>query len=121
MRLISHFIDGQSVPRTGAITNPVYDPGTGQVQALLEHCDSAAPAKVTEFVRLPWIGERSGNHRREALRQELMLAVISAMLCTFLQGLHSGQTSLPEPDDPGQCGQRRCDSVGGRKQEEPAA
>src|SRR5258708_4384752 len=41
MRTISHFINGQSVTRPGAITSPVYDPSTGQVQALLEHGDAA--------------------------------------------------------------------------------
>jgi malonate-semialdehyde dehydrogenase (acetylating)/methylmalonate-semialdehyde dehydrogenase len=41
MRTINHFINGQSVTRTGAVTSPVYDPGTGQVQAILEHGDAA--------------------------------------------------------------------------------
>ena len=35
MRAISHFINGQSVTRAGAVTSPVYDPGTGEVQARL--------------------------------------------------------------------------------------
>jgi len=41
MRTINHFINGQSVTRTGAVTSPVYDRGTGQVQAILEHGDAA--------------------------------------------------------------------------------
>jgi hypothetical protein len=36
MRTISQFINGQNVTRTGAVTSPVYDPGTGKVQAYLE-------------------------------------------------------------------------------------
>jgi len=46
MRTISHFINGQSVTRPGAVTSPVYDPGTGQVQALLEHGDAAILAEA---------------------------------------------------------------------------
>src|SRR5580658_5373783 len=46
MRTISHFINGQSVSRPGALTSPVYDPSTGQVQALLEHGDAAVLAEA---------------------------------------------------------------------------
>jgi malonate-semialdehyde dehydrogenase (acetylating) / methylmalonate-semialdehyde dehydrogenase len=46
MRTISHFIDGQSVTRPGAITSPVYDPSAGRVQALLEHGDAAILAET---------------------------------------------------------------------------
>ena len=46
MRTISHFINGQSVTRPGAITSPVYDPSIGQVQALLEHGDDAILAET---------------------------------------------------------------------------
>jgi len=46
MRTINHFINGQSVTRTGAVTSPVYDPSTGQVQALLEHGDAAVLAEA---------------------------------------------------------------------------
>jgi len=59
MRTISHFINGQSVTRPGAITSPVYDPNTGQVQALLEHGDAAilaetvAAAKAAQPARPP--------------------------------------------------------------------
>jgi malonate-semialdehyde dehydrogenase (acetylating) / methylmalonate-semialdehyde dehydrogenase len=41
MRTISHFINGKSVSRAGAVTSPVYDPSTGQVQAHLEHGNAA--------------------------------------------------------------------------------
>jgi malonate-semialdehyde dehydrogenase (acetylating)/methylmalonate-semialdehyde dehydrogenase len=40
MRTISHFINGKSVSRAGAVTSPIYDPSTGQVQAHLEHGDA---------------------------------------------------------------------------------
>jgi malonate-semialdehyde dehydrogenase (acetylating) / methylmalonate-semialdehyde dehydrogenase len=46
MRTISHFINGQSVNRTGAVTSAVYDPSTGQVQARLEHGDDALLAEA---------------------------------------------------------------------------
>jgi malonate-semialdehyde dehydrogenase (acetylating) / methylmalonate-semialdehyde dehydrogenase len=41
MRTISHFINGRSATRPGAVTSPVYDPSTGQVQARLEQGDAA--------------------------------------------------------------------------------
>jgi malonate-semialdehyde dehydrogenase (acetylating)/methylmalonate-semialdehyde dehydrogenase len=46
MRTISHFIDGRSVTHAGAVTSPVYDPSTGQVQALLEYGDAAVLAEA---------------------------------------------------------------------------
>jgi malonate-semialdehyde dehydrogenase (acetylating)/methylmalonate-semialdehyde dehydrogenase len=46
MRTINHFINGESITRAGAVTSPVYDPSTGQVQALLEHGDAAILAKA---------------------------------------------------------------------------
>ncbi len=46
MRTISHFINGQSVTRTNAVTSPVYDPSTGQVQARLQHGDAAILAEA---------------------------------------------------------------------------
>jgi malonate-semialdehyde dehydrogenase (acetylating)/methylmalonate-semialdehyde dehydrogenase len=46
MRTINHFINGQSVTRTGTVTSPVYDPSTGQVQALLEHGDTTILAEA---------------------------------------------------------------------------
>jgi malonate-semialdehyde dehydrogenase (acetylating) / methylmalonate-semialdehyde dehydrogenase len=51
MRTISHFIDGQSVTRPGAITSPVYDPSTGQVQALLEHGDAGVLADAVAVAK----------------------------------------------------------------------
>jgi malonate-semialdehyde dehydrogenase (acetylating) / methylmalonate-semialdehyde dehydrogenase len=51
MRTISHFINGQSVTRTGAVTSPVYDPSTGQVQALLERGDAAILAEAVAVAK----------------------------------------------------------------------
>jgi malonate-semialdehyde dehydrogenase (acetylating) / methylmalonate-semialdehyde dehydrogenase len=51
MRTISHFINGQSLSRTGAVTSPVYDPSTGQVQALLEHGDTAVLAEAVAVAK----------------------------------------------------------------------
>jgi malonate-semialdehyde dehydrogenase (acetylating) / methylmalonate-semialdehyde dehydrogenase len=44
MRTISHFINGQSVAGISAVTSPVYDPCTDQVQAIVEHGDAAVLA-----------------------------------------------------------------------------
>jgi malonate-semialdehyde dehydrogenase (acetylating) / methylmalonate-semialdehyde dehydrogenase len=46
MRAISHFINGQSVTRAGAVTSPVYNPATGEVQACLEHANTAILAEA---------------------------------------------------------------------------
>jgi len=51
MRTISQFINGQSVTRTGAVTSPVYDPSTGQVQGRLEHGDAAILAEVVAVAK----------------------------------------------------------------------
>jgi malonate-semialdehyde dehydrogenase (acetylating) / methylmalonate-semialdehyde dehydrogenase len=51
MRTISHFINGQSVTGTGAVTSPVYDPCTGQVQAILEHGDSKILAEAVTVAK----------------------------------------------------------------------
>jgi malonate-semialdehyde dehydrogenase (acetylating)/methylmalonate-semialdehyde dehydrogenase len=51
MRTISHFINGQSVTRPGAVTSPVYDPSTGQVQARLEHGDAAILAEAVRVAK----------------------------------------------------------------------
>jgi hypothetical protein len=50
-RTISQFINGQSVTRIGAVTSPVYDPSTGQVQARLEHGDAAILAEVVAVAK----------------------------------------------------------------------
>lgn len=46
MRTISHFINGQSVTGISAVTSPVYNPCTGQVQAILEHGDAEILAQA---------------------------------------------------------------------------
>jgi malonate-semialdehyde dehydrogenase (acetylating) / methylmalonate-semialdehyde dehydrogenase len=51
MRTISHFINGQSVAGVGAVTSPVYDPCTGQVQAILEHGDAAILAEAVAVAK----------------------------------------------------------------------
>ena len=51
MRAICHFINGQSVTRTDAVTSPVYDPSTGQVQAILEHGDTAILAEAVAVAK----------------------------------------------------------------------
>src|SRR5271170_8046983 len=51
MRTIGHFINGQNVTGTGAVTSPVYDPSTGQVQARLEHGDAAILAEAVAVAR----------------------------------------------------------------------
>ena len=51
MRTISHFINGQSVTRAGAVTSPVYDPGTGEVQARVEQGDAAILAEAVAVAK----------------------------------------------------------------------
>ena len=51
MRTISHFINGQRVTRADAATTPVYDPSTGQVQALLEHAHTATLAEAVAVAK----------------------------------------------------------------------
>ena len=51
MRTISSFINGQRVTRIGAVTSPIYDPSTGQVQALLEHGDTALLAEAVAVAK----------------------------------------------------------------------
>jgi malonate-semialdehyde dehydrogenase (acetylating)/methylmalonate-semialdehyde dehydrogenase len=66
MRTISHFINGQSVTRTGAVTSPVYDPSTGQVQALLEHGDAALLAEVVAIAQAAQPAWAAINPQRRA-------------------------------------------------------
>jgi malonate-semialdehyde dehydrogenase (acetylating)/methylmalonate-semialdehyde dehydrogenase len=51
MRTIGHFINGQSVTCTGAVTSPVYDPSTGQVQARLEHGNATFLAETVAVAK----------------------------------------------------------------------
>ena len=46
MRTVSHLINGQSVTGASAVTSPVYNPATGQVQAIVEHGDAAILAEA---------------------------------------------------------------------------
>ena len=64
MRTISHFINGQSVTRPGAITSPVYDPSTGQVQAHLEHGDAAILAETVAAAKDRKSTRLNSSHRR---------------------------------------------------------
>lgn len=51
MRTIGHFINGQSVTGTSTVTSPVYTPATGQVQAILEHGDTAILAEAVAVAK----------------------------------------------------------------------
>ena len=66
MRTISQFINGQSVARTGAVTSPVYDPSTGQVQARLEHGDAAILAEVVAVAKAAQPAWAAINPQRRA-------------------------------------------------------
>ena len=65
-RTISQFINGQSVTRTGAVTSPVYDPSTGQVQARLEHGDAAILAEVVAAAKAAQPAWAAINPQRRA-------------------------------------------------------
>ena len=66
MRTISHFINGQSVTRTGAVTTPIYDPSTGQVQARLEQGDAATLAETVEIAKAAQPAWAAINPQRRA-------------------------------------------------------
>ena len=65
-RTISQFINGQSVTRIGAVTSPVYDPSTGQVQARLEHGDAAILAEVVAVAKAAQPAWAAINPQRRA-------------------------------------------------------
>jgi malonate-semialdehyde dehydrogenase (acetylating)/methylmalonate-semialdehyde dehydrogenase len=57
MRHVSHFIHGQNLSRPGAPTSKVFDPSTGEVQALVEHGDAdlvAEAVKVAKAAQPDW-------------------------------------------------------------------
>jgi malonate-semialdehyde dehydrogenase (acetylating)/methylmalonate-semialdehyde dehydrogenase len=51
MRTVSHFVNGQSMSRSGARTSKVFDPSTGEVQALVEHADADLVAEVVKIAK----------------------------------------------------------------------
>jgi malonate-semialdehyde dehydrogenase (acetylating)/methylmalonate-semialdehyde dehydrogenase len=65
-RTISQFINGQCVTRIGAVTSPVYDPSTGQVQARLEHGDAAILAEVVAVAKAAQPAWAAINPQRRA-------------------------------------------------------
>jgi malonate-semialdehyde dehydrogenase (acetylating)/methylmalonate-semialdehyde dehydrogenase len=66
MRTISHFINGQSVTRTGAVTSPVYDPSIGQVQARLENGDAAILSEAVAVAKAAQPAWAAINHQGRA-------------------------------------------------------
>jgi len=63
---IRHFIDGHNVTGTGAVTSPVYDPCTGQVQAILEHGDTAILAEAVAVAKAAQPAWAASNPQRRA-------------------------------------------------------
>ena len=51
MRTISHFINGRSVSIASAVTSPVYNPATGEVQARVEHGDAPTLAEAVRAAK----------------------------------------------------------------------
>jgi malonate-semialdehyde dehydrogenase (acetylating) / methylmalonate-semialdehyde dehydrogenase len=76
MRTISHFINGQSVTRTGALTSQVYDPSTGQVQALLELGDTALLAEAVAVAKAAQPAWAAINPQRRARVMFMFKALI---------------------------------------------
>lgn len=66
MRTISHFINGQNVSPPGAVTSPVYDPSTGQVQANVVHGDAALLAEAVEIAKAAQPAWAAVNPQRRA-------------------------------------------------------
>ena len=76
MRTISHFINGRSVTRTGAVTSPVYDPSTRQVQASLEHADAAVVAEAVAAAKAAqpaWAANNPQHRARVMFRLKALL------------------------------------------------
>jgi len=69
MRTISHFINGQSVTRADAVTSPVYDPSTGEVQARLQHGDAAILAEAIAVAKAAQPAWAAINPQRRARAQ----------------------------------------------------
>jgi hypothetical protein len=59
-------VSGQSVTRTGAVTSPVYDPSTGQVQAHLEHGDAATLAEAVAAAKAAQPAWAANNPQQRA-------------------------------------------------------
>ena len=66
MRTISHFINGQSVTCAGAVTSPVYDPSTGEVQGRLQHGDAAILAEAVAVAKAAQPAWAAINPQRRA-------------------------------------------------------
>jgi malonate-semialdehyde dehydrogenase (acetylating)/methylmalonate-semialdehyde dehydrogenase len=66
MHTITHFINGQSVTRNGAVTSPVYDPSTGEVQAFLEHGDATILAEAVAIAKAAQPAWAAVNPRNRA-------------------------------------------------------
>ena len=95
MRTISHFINGQSVTRAGAVTSPVYDPGTGEVQARLEHGDAAILAEAVAVAKAAQPAWAAIN----PLRRARVLFKFKSLLEEHMQ---DGQAKDDEPHHRGQ-------------------
>ena len=66
MRTVSHFINGQSVTGTSAVTSPVYNPATGQVQAVLERGNAAILAEAVAVAKAAQPAWAAINPQRRA-------------------------------------------------------
>jgi len=66
MRAISHFINGQIVARAGAVTSPVYNPATGEVQARLQQANTAILAEAVAAAQAAQPGWAAINPLRRA-------------------------------------------------------
>jgi malonate-semialdehyde dehydrogenase (acetylating) / methylmalonate-semialdehyde dehydrogenase len=66
MRTISHFINGESVSRSGSTRSDVFDPSTGHVQARLEHGDAALLDEAVRAAKAAQPGWAATNPQRRA-------------------------------------------------------
>jgi len=66
MRTISHIINGQRVTGASGVTSPVYNPATGQVQAILEHGDAAILAEAVAVAQAAQPGWAATDPQRRA-------------------------------------------------------
>jgi malonate-semialdehyde dehydrogenase (acetylating) / methylmalonate-semialdehyde dehydrogenase len=66
MRKVSHFVDGQSLSRPGAPTTKIFDPSTGEIQALVEHADAELLADVVRLAKAAQPAWAAVNPQRRA-------------------------------------------------------
>jgi malonate-semialdehyde dehydrogenase (acetylating)/methylmalonate-semialdehyde dehydrogenase len=91
MRMISHFINGRSVTRPNAVTSPVYDPCTGEVQARLQQGDAAVLAEavaVAKAAQPAWAARNPQQRARVMFRFKSLIEEHAQELIHLMSSEH---------------------------------